>query len=285
MNSREYEDFVEETLKCLDFFNNSSIYRNKKYQGVRQAGSYEIDIAFETEIHNMIKFTLIVECKYHGRPITRPIVQNLHQTKEAINAQKGALVSPIGFTKEAIEVADNLGISLWVISKDAPTEIVMAYEGMRIILLSDCFFELFIEYVKLFGIEPKNMNSDYSTKLMSYKKFDNSSIEYINNNHEYEVIEFFNNTREGSAFFSYENHPIFDKSCAIREIIEYLIESNKPKEKYIPNLYIWENNVVDKLSNWIPEHKKDKTDKILQNAKKHIITMNWEKFYKLFSMW
>lgn len=284
MNSMEYEDYVEKTLKCLDFFNNSTIYRNKKYQGVRQAGSYEIDIAVETEIHNMIKFTLIVECKNHGRPITRPIVQNLHQTKEAINAQKAALVSPIGFTKEAIEVAENLGISLWVISKDVPTEIIMAFEGMRIIMLSDCFFELFIEYVKLFGVELKNMKSDHSTKLMTYKKFDNSSIEQINN-HENEIKEFFNNTRVGTAFFSYENHPIFDKSCAVREILAYLLESNKKKGKNISNFNMWEIKVVDKLSNWIPDNKKDRADKILQNAKKHIITMNWGKFYKLFSMW
>lgn len=279
----EYEDYVENTLRCLDFFHNSTIYRNKEYQGVRQAGSYEIDIAFETEIHNMIKFTLIIECKNHGRRITRPIVQNLHQTKEAINAQKAALVSPIGFSKEAIEVAENLGISLWVISKDVPTEIVMAYEGMKIILLSDCFFELFIEYINLLGIEPKIEESEYSIKLMNYKKFADSSLSQLNKQ-ENEIVQFYNNTREGSAFFSYENHPLFVKYSAVREVLEHLLEISERKVMKIPNVNIWENKVVVKLSNWIPDHKKDRSDKILKSAMKHIKNMNWEKFYKLFSL-
>lgn len=281
MNSKEYEDFVENTLNCLDFFRNANIYRNRKFIGVRQPGSYEIDIAYEMVIDNMVKFTLIVECKNHGRPITRPLIQNFHQTKEAINAQKAAIVSPIGFTNEAIEVAQNLGISLWVISKDEPVEIVMAYEGMRINSLSECFYELYLDYLKLLGIELKDKKTNTNTKLVNYLGVSNRST-ITENNQINENSDFIIKTREGSAFFSYENHPIFNKPCAIREIIDNLIKANNED---MLNITEWDSRVNNKLIGWLPVHKKDKIDSILLNAKKAIKKANWKEFYKLFSIW
>jgi len=116
LSPNEYEDFVTEIIRQMSFSKKARISRNVEFIGVRQPGKYEIDIALEINLDSL-DFLIIVECKNWKRPVDRPIIQKLAQTKDAISAHKAVVVSPIGFTKEAIEVAKSLGIALWVVSK------------------------------------------------------------------------------------------------------------------------------------------------------------------------
>lgn len=123
MTPSEYEEYVQQVVQQLTFWEGANVYRNKRFPGVRQPGEYEVDIAFELFLSELVFFRLIVECKNHARPVTRPVVQNLAQTRDAIGAHKAAIASPIGFSEEAIEVAKALGIALWVVAKDIPVNI------------------------------------------------------------------------------------------------------------------------------------------------------------------
>jgi hypothetical protein len=69
-----------------------------------------------------------VECKRWSRPVDRPVIQKLAQTRDAIAAHKAAVASPVGFTGEAVDVAAVHGIALWVIS-EASWRIVMGLMG------------------------------------------------------------------------------------------------------------------------------------------------------------
>ncbi|WP_309123444.1 restriction endonuclease [Paenibacillus sp.] len=277
MNSKEYEEFVEKTLNCLNFFKNANIYRNLKYPGIRQPGEYEIDIACEMIIENMSRITIIIECKNHSRPITRPIVQNFHQTKEAINAHKAAIASPVGFTSEAIEVARDLGISLWVITKDKPFEMVLANDGMKVTFLSEEFNKLYIQYLNVIGIATKdNVSTEY--KLVMYP-----SDNIVEDNKEKECF-FSLRTRVGTAFFLSENHAIYYKSSAIREIIEFVLEGikNSHEVENSPSFKSWVRMVDNSLIGWIPSSRKDRSDYILSKAQEALKRADWEEFYKLF---
>jgi hypothetical protein len=114
-NGKKFEGYVLELVESLDFFGNAKVSRNRRFQGKTQPGLYEIDIAVEINVEDLLAFLLIVECKDWRRPVDRPVVQKIIQTREAIAAQKAAIVSPLGFTKEAIEVAKAHGIALWVL--------------------------------------------------------------------------------------------------------------------------------------------------------------------------
>jgi hypothetical protein len=116
MDAHQYEEYVSKLVEQLEFCRNAIISRNRKFGGKRQPGEYEIDIAVEVTFGNVAQFLLIVECKNWARPIDRPVVQKLAQTRDAIAAHKAAIASPVGFTKEAIQVAEAHGIALWVIS-------------------------------------------------------------------------------------------------------------------------------------------------------------------------
>ena len=116
LTASEFEQYVAELVQALKFAKQGIVYRNRRFAGIRQPGVYEIDVALEIQLDPAINFTLIVECKNWKRRVDRPIVQKLAQTRDAIGADKAAIASPLGFTKEAKEVARTLGIALWVIT-------------------------------------------------------------------------------------------------------------------------------------------------------------------------
>ena len=128
MSPSEYEEYVAELVRQLDFGSNFSVTKNSKFVGVRQPGEYEIDVAVKIKLAGTIDFLLIVECKNWSRPVDRPVVQKLAQTRDAVAAHKAAIASPVGFSDEAIAVAQANGIALWVISHTA-WSIVMGVVG------------------------------------------------------------------------------------------------------------------------------------------------------------
>lgn len=117
MNNSEYEDYVAVVVESLTFGQTARIFRNRRYQGIRQPGVYEIDIACEFWIDDALFFITIVECKHWKRPVDRPQIQKLIQTRDAIGAHKCAFALPVGYTSEAIEVAKAHGVALWVIAQ------------------------------------------------------------------------------------------------------------------------------------------------------------------------
>lgn len=117
LTPKEYEAYVAELVRQLDFCKNARLFRNQKFLGVRQPGEYEIDVAVKVKLSEAVDFFLIVECKNWKRPVDRPVIQKLAQTRDAISAHKAAVVSPVGFTAEAVSVAEAHGIALWIISQ------------------------------------------------------------------------------------------------------------------------------------------------------------------------
>jgi hypothetical protein len=113
MTSSEYEQYVTEIVRQFDFCKQAQISNNRKFQGKRQPGEYEIDIAVEINFSDVIYFLMIVECKHWNRPVDRPVIQSLAQTKDAISAHKAIVAALKGFSEEAEAVAGAHNIGLW----------------------------------------------------------------------------------------------------------------------------------------------------------------------------
>jgi Restriction endonuclease len=128
LTPKQYEAYVGELVRKLDFAKTGKVELNRRFKGVRQPGAYEIDVALEVQLAEAIRFLLIVECKNWKRPVDRPVVQKLAQTRDAIGADKAAIVSPVGFTDEACSVARSLEVALWIIRLG---EWVTVYPGSR----------------------------------------------------------------------------------------------------------------------------------------------------------
>jgi hypothetical protein len=116
LTPRQYEAYIAQLIANFLPFKDLEIRRNARLPGVRQPGRYEIDVNVEFVIAAKLRFHLIVECKRWRTPVGREVVQKLAQTRDAIAAHQAVICSPVGYTKEAIEVAEAHGITLWVIA-------------------------------------------------------------------------------------------------------------------------------------------------------------------------
>jgi hypothetical protein len=128
MTATEFEQYVEQLVQQLDFAPGTEITRDAVLAGVRQPGRYQIDVVVRARLAGTIDFLMIIECKNWSRPIDRPIVQKVIQTRDAVAAHKAAVVSPVGFSAEAVDVARVNGVALWVLSR-ARWSIVMGVTG------------------------------------------------------------------------------------------------------------------------------------------------------------
>jgi hypothetical protein len=158
MTAEEYEAYVAELVSQLEIFSSATIFRNKEFPGVRQPGKYEIDVAVEFVLAGIMRFLLIIECKNWSRPIDRPIVQKFIQTRDAVSAHKAALVSPVGFTKEAIEVAEAQGIALWVIAEKV-WHTVLYCKSMPLYKPRVTYRELRLSCLKTIGYATKQLRA------------------------------------------------------------------------------------------------------------------------------
>jgi hypothetical protein len=111
----EYENYVAKVIENFERFKGATIERNIIRTGISQPGKYEIDIEVTIPL-DLFEFKIIIECKNWKRPVGRDVVQKFHDTKKAINANKAAIVSPKGFTKEAFQLAKHHSIDLWVLN-------------------------------------------------------------------------------------------------------------------------------------------------------------------------
>jgi Restriction endonuclease len=282
MTPREYEDYVEEVIRQFDFWNAATVTRNRRFPGVRQPGNYEVDIAFEVALTELVSFLLIVECKNHGRPVTRPVIQQLAQTRDAISAQKAAVVSPRGFTSEAVAVAAAQGIALWVIAVDVPTEVVMAYEGLKILSLSDVFYELRAGYLEAFGIDVKADQSPLH--LINVGRaipgdspvIDNATFVSGRSDSTQPAGDFFRGVRGGSAFFSYESHPMFDPDCALFQVVDGVFATSR-------ETLLQDEKVGRRLDKWREASAARFPDPtIAEKALACASSNDWPGFYRLF---
>src|SRR5262245_25428095 len=122
MTSSEYEQYVTEIVRQFDFCKRAKVSNNRKFHGMRQPGEYEIDIAVEVRFSKAIYFLMIIECKYWNRPVDRPVIQSLAQTRDAISAHKAVVATVQGFSKEAISVAEAHSIALWRVDPEVDKE-------------------------------------------------------------------------------------------------------------------------------------------------------------------
>jgi hypothetical protein len=110
-----YEFYVSKVIQEFEVFKNVKIERNIRLNGITQPGKYEIDILIKIP-YQLMEFKIIIECKNWAKPVGREVVQKVLNTKNAVNANKAAIVSPVGYTKEAVQVAKHYNIALWVLN-------------------------------------------------------------------------------------------------------------------------------------------------------------------------
>jgi restriction system protein len=73
---------------------------------------YEVDATAELEMLGGIRVMCIIECKRHGRPVSRDLVIALHGKTQHLGAHKSILFSTSGFQRGAVDYARRFGVAL-----------------------------------------------------------------------------------------------------------------------------------------------------------------------------
>jgi len=94
VTAKEFEEYVGEVVKHLRITDNARIYRNRVYEGKSQPGHYEVDVSLEFTVQEALNVLVIVECKNWQRPVDRPVIQKVAQTRTAIPAHKAPSCLP-----------------------------------------------------------------------------------------------------------------------------------------------------------------------------------------------
>ena len=112
---REYEAFVQ---KVIASFVGVDVFHGKSYEGRITGRKIKVDVSFTLSIAGGAKLLVIVECKNYNHRVPVDDVEELHSKIDDIGAQKGILITTIGFQEGAIKAAIGRRIALALLTSE-----------------------------------------------------------------------------------------------------------------------------------------------------------------------
>jgi hypothetical protein len=132
MDAKGYEIFIARMIERLintEFVDPPSVKHLQKYSG-KSGEIYEIDISYKFRIAEADYLT-IVECKHWNKRVGRDVVAAFKTVLDDIGAQKGIIVTTVGFQSGALGLATKMGIALFKVAdqRNAQLHAVSHFEG------------------------------------------------------------------------------------------------------------------------------------------------------------
>jgi hypothetical protein len=110
MEPTDYEVMVADICQQIVGEERATIHRRKKFAG-KSGQHHEIDVSVEFR-YMKVRFLVLLECKWWNKQVGADQIMILAQRMEDIGAQKGILVTKVGFQRGAFTVARSKGIAL-----------------------------------------------------------------------------------------------------------------------------------------------------------------------------
>ena len=119
--SQDYESFVQRVVESLV---GVDVFHGKEYEGRITGRKIKVDVSFVLSIAGGVSLLVLVECKHYGHRVPVDDVEEFHSKLDDIGAQKGILVTTIGFQEGAVKAARGRRIALALLTAAAqPGEI------------------------------------------------------------------------------------------------------------------------------------------------------------------
>ena len=111
-SSNSIKDWKDLETKVLELFLNLGFNtkRNVKIRGLRS--THDVDVFAVSEFGGL-RFQVVVECKYWKTKVKKIQVTSLYSIVSDIGAEKGVIISKVGFQKGAKEFANKCNIELY----------------------------------------------------------------------------------------------------------------------------------------------------------------------------
>lgn len=118
-NSVEYEKFVESVLATMV---GAEVYRGKSYVGRITGRTIKVDVSFTIKVAGGASILILVECKCYGHNVPVDDVEEFHSKLDDIGAQKGIIVTTMGFQSGALKAAKGRRIALALITPNSASQ-------------------------------------------------------------------------------------------------------------------------------------------------------------------
>ena len=109
--SLTYEEFVKNTYEALVDQKIGVVEGSRKYLGKKSGHAHQIDVSIEFNIADL-SLLILFECKHYKNRVAIGDILEFAQRIDDIGAQKGVVVTTVGFQEGAVKVADGYGIAL-----------------------------------------------------------------------------------------------------------------------------------------------------------------------------
>lgn len=107
--SQDYESFVQRVIESLV---SVDVFHGKEYEGRITGRKIKVDVSFVLRIAGGASLLVLVECKHYGHRVPVDDVEEFHSKLDDIGAQKGILVTTVGFQEGAVKAARGRRIAL-----------------------------------------------------------------------------------------------------------------------------------------------------------------------------
>jgi hypothetical protein len=120
-NHHDYETFVK---RVIESFVGVEVFHGKVYEGRITGRKIKVDVSFILRIAGGADLLVLVECKFYSHSVQVDDVEEFHSKLDDIGAQKGILVTTLGYQEGAIKAAGGRRIALAVLTTESqPGEI------------------------------------------------------------------------------------------------------------------------------------------------------------------
>lgn len=118
-NSVDYEKFVESVLVTMV---GAEVYRGKAYVGRITGRTIKVDVSFSITVAGGASILILVECKCYGHKVPVDDVEEFHSKLDDIGAQKGIMVTTVGFQSGARTAAKGRRIALALLTPSSASK-------------------------------------------------------------------------------------------------------------------------------------------------------------------
>lgn len=123
----EFESYIASLLKKNDFEN---------VEVTKKSGDYGIDVLAKKD-----KIKYAIQCKLYSQPVGNKAIQEASAGKKYYNCHIAIVATNNGFTRNAIELADKIGVVLWDRDKILSMEKVLKLDNYNDSLEFDKLYE------------------------------------------------------------------------------------------------------------------------------------------------
>jgi len=114
LESDDYERFVQ---KALNSQVGVDVYHQKEYEGRVSRRKIKVDVSFDCEVAGS-RLLFLVECKHYSHRVSVDDVEEFHSKIDDIGAQKGIMVTTVGYQKGAIMTGEARGMALALLTSE-----------------------------------------------------------------------------------------------------------------------------------------------------------------------